>query len=140
MKSGSKAIRGLAPTVIFSALIVGCHPPSPTPDRTRESDVLEIIWGLRQVRAMYGEIPETYATLEKHGLRAPVDPVRRDSYEYARVGSSVTVCARFDEASPGWDGKANRALYGDPVVHGFGSWIHGIGRQCLTDDVLPKKK
>jgi hypothetical protein len=120
---------------LVAATMAGCHKTTPVADRTRESDVLEIIWGLRNVNSIYREIPESYLDLQKRNFRAPVDPVLRNPYEYVHSGAKVTVCANFDEASPGWDGATNAAVYGDPVVHGFGSWQHGPGRQCLTRDI-----
>jgi len=92
------------------------------------------------VNGIYGEVPASYLDLAKHSFGTPVDPVLRKPYEYAHAGTAVTVCATFDEPSPGWNGVTNAAVYGDPVVHEFGSWTHGPGRQCLTRDISPGKR
>jgi hypothetical protein len=136
---GVDKIGWYAAAILLAASTVACHTNTPTSDRTREGDVLEIIWGLRNVNGIYGEIPAAYLDLAKRGFGAPVDPVVRKPYEYTHTGTIVTVCANFDKASPGWNGLSNAAAYGDPVVHGFGSWTHGPGRQCLTKDISPGK-
>lgn len=125
--------------LLLAASVAGCHSATPTSDRTRESHVLEIIWGLRNVKAVYGDVPANYLDLTRYGFKAPLDPVRRKPYRYTQTGNTVTVCANFEDASPGWDGSTNAAVYGDPVVHGFGSWSHGPGRRCLTRDISSGK-
>lgn len=136
---GLQKFRWYGVAILLAASTAGCHATAPASDRTREAHVLEIIWGLRNVNGIYGDIPDNYLDLAKRGFSAPLDPVRRKPYAYTHTGDVVTVCANFEAASPGWDGSTNAAVYGDPVVHGFGSWSHGPGRRCLTRDISSGK-
>jgi hypothetical protein len=117
--------------------VPGCGPKTPSADKVREDNVFEIIWGVRNTRGAFNEVPANYLDLAKRHFGAPLDPVRHQPYEYRATGDVVVVCAQFDSASPGWDGKTNAAKYGDPVTHSFGTWTHGPGRQCLTRNVAP---
>jgi len=117
--------------------IAGCGPAGDPPDHTREMNVLEIIWSARVERGTYGDLPANYLDLKKKGFSTPLDPVRHTLYDYQVAGDVVTVCTGFDKASKDWDGTTNKAFYGDPVTHSFGTWTHGPGRQCLTNNVAP---
>jgi hypothetical protein len=128
---------GLLVTLTGVLSIAGCGPRASSPDKVREDNVLEIIWGVRNTRGAFNELPTNYLDLTRRHFRAPLDPVRHQPYEYRVAGDEVTLCAVFDAASPNWDGKTNEAKYGDPVTHSFGTWVHGPGRQCLTRNVAP---
>ena len=133
----STALRSFVILVVLCT-VQACHSNATSPDAVRETNVLEIIWSVQVERGTYGDLPTIYLDLQKKGFSAPLDPVRHTPYDYQVAGDVITVCTTFDEASKGWDGMTNKAFYGDPVTHSFGTWTHGPGRQCLTKDVAPK--
>lgn len=134
--------RGYFPHSILMLAVLctvpACHSHTSSPDAVRETDVLEVIWSVRVERGTYGDLPANYLDLRKKGFSVSLDPVRHTPYDFQVGGDVITVCATFDEASKDWDGSTNKAFYGDPVTHSFGTWTHGPGRQCLTKDVAPK--
>ncbi|WP_147488015.1 hypothetical protein [Burkholderia pseudomallei] len=98
-----------------------------TADDRRDQDVAELSWRIQLYAQKKGKLPGSLSELVTDGVDIPVDPVTSTPYSYEVLGQdSFRVCAVFSSASQGYG--INGAYHGDPI---FGSWVHGIGRQCL---------
>ncbi|WP_250624827.1 hypothetical protein [Pinirhizobacter soli] len=133
MRTRTRAVVLLV-TMVGLATAYGCHPKTPAAEKVRADNVFEIIWvtsheALLVVRPITG-----YEDFKGTKFIPPVDPVTGQRYEFHREGNKVTVCAVFDEATPDFNGK-EKIRFGDPMVHSFGTWSHGPGRQCISQDV-----
>ena len=122
--------------VILAGMVVGCHADDRKADEAREVNVIEIVDAAKDMQPVYGITLDGYEDFLKAGYNPPKDPVTGKRYEYRRKDQIVTVCTDFDFPSVDFNGTS-KVVYGDPVVHGFGTWTHGGGHQCLTRDVTP---
>lgn len=60
-----------------------------------------------------------------------------DGIAYTVIGpTAFRLCTEFSKASASFDDVGAVVRYGDPVVHGYGAWIHGPGTQCIARSVL----
>jgi hypothetical protein len=110
-------------------------------DARRADNVMKLSWRVWTFAGLYHRLPRTLAELEKNGFgRNPIDPDTRKSYEYLRVdGHTFRLCTTFNNVGidgsapffPGPNRQAVEVIYGDPLTHGYGTWKHGAGYQCL---------
>ena len=123
-----------------------------SPDDRRVQDVLSLSWRIMFYAQRAGRLPSSISDVAEGEWKIPVDPTTSLPYFYEALGrDSFRLCAVFSSASGSdvtqgedfyWaskNGIASGVRYGDPVVHGFGSWTHGPGRQCL-DRSVPRVK
>lgn len=108
-------------------------------DALRVHNVLEISWRVAMYDYTNKTVPAALSELEEKTYgRTPIDPVTGVPYEYYRHGPhTYEICAVFSRAAEDDAGRINVVSYGDPVVHGYGTWSHGSGRQCLTRSIPP---
>lgn len=106
-------------------------------DDVRAADVLVISWRVMDRMERGAEMPESLnGALDPGDEPFPVDPKSGAPYEYRKMDSKTFVlCTTFDMASRSNPGETNGVKYGDPLVHGYGNWIHDSGHQCLTRSV-----
>jgi len=111
-----------------------------SPDMIRVNDVLSLSWRIVLYDHINGGLPDNLSQLDVDGKWViPTDPVTFEPYHYEIIGrKAFRLCATFSAASSEHAGAVGTVLYGDPVTHGYGSWVHGSGKQC-TDRHLPNE-
>lgn len=121
-------------TLAGLSTVSACSHKTAAVEKVRADNVFEIIWVTSHESLLVDHPITGYEDFKGTRFIPPVDPVTRQRYEFHRVGNKVTVCAVFDEATPDFNGK-EKIVFGDPMVHSFGTWSHGPGRQCISQDV-----
>lgn len=103
------------------------------PDAQRVQDVLSLSWRIVLYRHQHGALPARLADLDEDGAwKIPLDPATSAPYAYERLGhGAFRLCADFAAAADPGFGKPGTVHYGDPLVHGYGDWAHGMGGQCI---------
>lgn len=119
-----------------------------SPDEQRVHDVLSLSWRVVFYAQTRGRLPAFLSDVREDRSEIPTDPVTSSPYFYEVLGhDSFRLCAVFlSEAHQDKDAGVDflppschvrgAVCYGDPVTHGYGSWEHGAGKQCL-DRVAP---
>jgi len=115
----------------------------PSSDDQRVHDVLSLSWRVVFYAQTMGHLPSSISEVKEDAWKVPVDPATSSPYFYEVLGrDSFRLCAVFSSAwkrdeihgedfLPPNCHALGAVCYGDPVVHSYGSWQHGIGRQCL---------
>lgn len=121
--------------VIVAAVYLYCYERKVDYDTQRERQTLEIAWRIMNFDHAHHHLPADLSALsDGPSGDAPNDPKTGRQYEYAIRGKhTYELCAVFSTTTRDHLGRTNRVLYGDPMTHGYGSWFHGSGRQCMVD-------
>jgi hypothetical protein len=108
-----------------------------TLDEQRAHDVLSLSWRIVEYDHIIGVLPTSLEKVaENDKEEIPRDPEDGQPYEYKRIGKKTfRLCAVFSRQSNNFPTVGSRALYGDPITHGYGTWSHGQGRQCIDRTV-----
>lgn|SRR5579885_290547 len=108
-------------------------------DERREHDILSLSWRLIEYDHANGVLPKSLEEIKKKGEdEIPRDPKNGRPYEYRRMSKKVfQLCATFSKQSKEFATVGSRVMYGDPITHGYGTWSHGKGHQCI-DRTVPE--
>ena len=127
-------LRHVALLPIVCAMAVACsRHDGAAMDETRELDALKISYQLSFYKLAFHRLPQALRDMEGFlDWRAPVDPVTHEPYDYRLLDANdYELCVTFDAKNEPGEGRPPGIRYGDPVTHGYGSWVHGAGRQCV---------
>ena len=102
-------------------------------DKRREMDALKISYQLSFYKLTFHRLPQALPDMEGFlQWKTPIDPVSRKPYDYKVLDANdYELCVTFDAKNEPSEGRPPGMRYGDPVTHGYGSWVHGAGRQCV---------